>query len=90
MTELCACPCCGAPMQEADPVAVEVQKIRSWCAANGIQIVLTDCIRQADAARYLGRAHQTLRNWGDLIPARRVRGRVYYRLSDVAEFVVYG
>ncbi len=83
------CPHCGQPMP-TDPVAAESERIRRWAAENGIPVLLGDCIRQADAARYLGRAPKTLQNWAatdERLPARRLRGRVYHDIEAIARLV---
>ena len=77
------CTCCGP----ADPVALELERVRQWCADNAVPVVLGDCIRQSDAARYLGRTTKTLQNWGDdMLDLRRVVGRVYVEVTALAEF----
>lgn len=74
-----------------DAVQAEAERIREWCGKYGVPIVLGDCIRQTDAARYLGRAIQTLRNWGgDDLPIQHFRSRAYYQIEDLARFIVGG
>lgn len=84
------CPCCGQDMP-MDPLEAQADAIRRWCRSNDVAILLGDCIRRSDAAMYLGRAEKTLANWESVdspIPVRRLNGRAYYEISDLAAFVV--
>ena len=84
------CPTCGRPLP-VDPVEAEADAIRQWCGVNGAPILLGDCVRRQDAAAYLGRAEKTLANWESVdspIPVRRLNGRAYYEIRDLAAFVV--
>lgn len=87
------CPNCGFSRNycDTDRLKNEIKNITAWCEANGAPIVLGDCIRQSDAARYIGRATKTLKNWAGTdkeIPARHLRGRVYHSIQDIAQFVI--
>lgn len=79
------CTCC-----ESDPLADELLRIRAWCREVGVVPVMGSCLRQNDAARYLGRATKTLQNWGGCLPSRKLRGRVYVSIEDLAQFIVNG
>lgn len=86
----CCCPTCGQALP-VDPVEAEAEAIRQWCRNNGVAILLGDCVRRSDAALYLGRAEKTLANWESVaqpIPVRRLSGRTYYEIRDLAAFVV--
>lgn len=79
------CPCCGQMLPEADrgPVA----ELRAWCAENGHPVYALDRVSEATAAAILGREPGTLRNWraqGAPLAYVRIRGRVSYRLEDLA------
>ncbi|GAB3380309.1 hypothetical protein [Azotobacter armeniacus] len=83
------CPCCGQPLP-IDPVEAQADAIRTWCRDNGVPILLGDCVRRSDAATFLGRSEKTLSNWAAVdspIPVRRLNGRAYYEIRDLAVFV---
>ncbi len=82
------CPECGQALP-VDHVEAAAEAIRDWCRDSGVPILLGGCIRQSDAATYLGRSSKTLSNWnGDVIPVKKVRGRAYLSIQDIAWFVV--
>jgi len=81
------CESCGQVIH-ADAVEQEVERVKQWCREVGVVPVLGNCLRQNDCARYLGRATKTLQNWGDGFPSRRLRGRTYVSISDLAQFIV--
>tara|TARA_R110002124_G_scaffold101397_1_gene248925 strand:+ start:4238 stop:4510 length:273 start_codon:yes stop_codon:yes gene_type:complete len=83
------CPCCGRPLP-IDQAEAEADAIRQWCRNNGVPILLGDCIRREDAARYMGRSAKTLSNWQAVdqpIPVRRLNQRTYYEICDLAAFI---
>lgn len=97
MTTTLRCPCCAhcAPaadfdeIEKFDEIAEESARIVAWCRNNGAAILRGDLVRQIDAARLLDRAQKTLQNWaGGVIPVQRLRGRAYYRVLDLAVFIV--
>lgn len=76
----CACPDCGAAR---DPVG----QLREWCRARGHWVGPDDRVPESVAALLLGRSSKTLANWRcDLEgpPFLKIRGRIYYRLADLA------
>lgn len=86
----CNCPTCGQPLP-VDPADLQADTIRAWCRDNNVPILLGDCVRRSDAATFLGRAEKTLANWEAVdspIPVRRLNGRAYYEIRDLAAFVV--
>lgn len=86
------CPTCGQPMP-SDPAEAQADAIRQWCRDNNVPILLGDCVRRSDAALYLGRAEKTLANWESVaqpIPVRRLNGRTYYEIRELAAFAVKG
>lgn len=90
MTEQNLCPHCGQPMPLSRVEAVEARVIawRAWCRDNGRWISpVDDRVSEASAAELLGRTSFTLRNWrsaGRPLPFVRIRGRISYRLRDLA------
>ncbi len=86
----CVCPHCGQKLP-VDNLAVEIERIKSWCTTNGINLAFGDSLRQSHAAQYLDRSHKTLMNWCSIegvIPVKRLRGRVYYQIEDLAKFII--
>lgn len=83
------CPTCGQPLP-SDPAEAQAAAIRQWCRDNNVPILLGDCVRRSDAALYLGRAEKTLANWESVaqpLQVRRLNGRAYYEIRDLAAFV---
>lgn len=89
MIEQNLCPHCGQPMPTSRAEAIEAQVTtwRAWCRQNGRWVSPDDRVNEATAAELLGRTSFTLRNWrsaGQPLPFVRVRGRISYRLRDLA------
>ena len=83
------CPTCGQPIESpADPVA----DLRAWCVEQGLLILAGDRVHEDAAARILALSEGTLRNWrsyGRELPYQQAggkRGRVTYRLADLANY----
>jgi hypothetical protein len=89
MTEQNLCPHCGQPMptSRAEAIEARVATWRAWCGQNGRWVSPDDRVNEATAAELIGRTSFTLRNWrsaGQPLPFVRVRGRISYRLRDLA------
>ena len=90
VTAALICPACGQ-MMPSDPAESYADSIRAWCRDHEVPILLGDCLRRSDTATFLGRAEKTLANWESVdkpIPVRRLNGRVYYEIRDIAAFLV--
>lgn len=84
------CPCCGHHLPEPAPRPDPVELLRQQCFERGFPIFSIDRIREDAAAVLTGRAIGTLRNWridGEALPFIKTRGRVSYRLQDIADFL---
>lgn len=85
------CPTCGQIWPEDRRQTIE--DLKKSCVQNGWPVYPGGRVNEAVAAALLGRAVGTLRNWryGERpLPFTRPgagRGRVTYRLSDIADFL---
>jgi hypothetical protein len=86
------CPHCGH-LLDADDHQTTVEDLRRTCRENGWGFP-ADRVSEQTAARLLDRSPGTLRNWRSFgsrpLPYSRPgsgRGRITYRLADVAEFM---
>lgn len=73
-------------------LADEIARLKAWCASNNVYPARGDLLRVEQAARYLGRAPQTISNWftqGVVMPTR-IRGRSYIAIPDLAALVIEG
>jgi hypothetical protein len=86
------CPHCGRPLPEQRP-AVVVDEPRRFCRERNLVIFAGDRVDENGASTILGKANGTLRNWRAQalpLPFSRTgagRGRVFYRLQDLADFM---
>lgn len=96
MSERRFCSHCGQPMplSPADVVEARVAAWRVWCRENGRWVSpADDRVDENTAAELLGVSPFTMRNWRSARqPLRfvRVRGRVSYRLHDLALMIEEG
>jgi hypothetical protein len=89
------CPRCGGTGRRRDTSAGEldgmIEKLRAQCSEFGISITFGNRVKEANLAKILDRAVNTLRNrrYSDCpIPFKKVHGRVYYDLRDVAQYLL--
>lgn len=93
MTEHDLCPNCGQPMPLSRAEAVEARVVswRVWCRDNGRWVSpADDRVDENTAAELLGVSPFTMRNWRSArqpLPFIRVRGRISYRLRDLAMMI---
>ena len=93
MTEHDLCPNCGQPMplSRAAVVEVRVAAWRTWCRENGRWVSpADDRVDESTAAELLGVSPFTMRNWRSArqpLSFVRVRGRISYRLRDLAMMI---
>jgi hypothetical protein len=90
MSERERCPHCGQVMPRS---RITADDLRRWCLNNGYLVLPDGAVRESAAAAILGRAAGTLRNWRNgagTVPLYRHRGRVTYRLHDLAEHLESG
>lgn len=95
------CPFCGGTGRQkfdiaaeadsaADQLASTAAAIRAACVAMGAPVTADGCIDEATAARMLGKARKTLRNWrhqGRPIPYTVRNRRVQYRIDALANWL---
>jgi hypothetical protein len=87
------CPHCGHFFEEDSPGGVTVDELKAFCRDRGIIVHAGDRVDERTAAIILDREPGTLRNWrlqARPLPYLRSglgRGRAYYRLSDLCEFM---
>lgn len=84
------CPTCGQPIRKSDPIEDARDGLAAYCYEFGIIIDWDDSVREVDAARLLNREPRTLANWRFIdkpIPFKKSRGRVRYKLRDLAKFL---
>jgi hypothetical protein len=79
------CPHCVAPKTTAD-------RIREWCAINARYVSIDEAVDEETAAEILERARSTLANWRSAGRGPRSfrRGRIRYRIDDLAEWLDAG
>ena len=81
-------------MPDTDPVAALVAQFEALCRERGYWISIDGRVSEDVAAELLDRAAGTLRNWranaGTSVPFFRHRGRVTYRLHDLAKHLEAG
>src|SRR6185312_13209573 len=92
MTEQNLCPHCGQPMPLSRAKAIEAQMAawRTWCKQNGRWVSPDDRVNETTAAELLGVSPFTMRNWRSArqpLSFVRVRGRISYRLRDLAMMI---
>jgi hypothetical protein len=86
------CPHCGRPLPEQHP-AVLVDELRRFCRDQNLVIFAGDRVDENAASDILGKVNGTLRNWRTQalpLPFSRTgagRGRIFYRLQDLADFM---
>jgi hypothetical protein len=84
------CPHCGKIIDDPGPAAVTTEDLRNWCLQNQKLILPLGRVRECIAAEILNRGCGTLKNWRAQkvpLPFQRTRGRVTYRLEDIARFL---
>jgi hypothetical protein len=85
------CHTCGAQLPPQVSTEDTVQALKQYCRENNIHILPGDRVKEDAAAILLDRSPATLRNWRSQaapLPIFRTgagRGRITYRLSDIAE-----
>jgi hypothetical protein len=92
MTAYCCENCPHRQTVESDDLAMEIDKIETWCQSSGVSPALGNCLKLQDAATYLGRSEKTLQNWlyiaDSPLEVRRLRRRSYVTINSVAAFVI--
>lgn len=76
---------------EQDTIIADASAMRAWCRARGHTLRgFDERVHEPVAADLLGYSSETLRGWrqsGDGPKHVRVRGRISYRLADLAEWL---
>ena len=86
------CPHCGALLDDDEPPCI-VDQLKQACAEKDWPVFPGDRVSELVAAQLLGRALGTLRNWRSgsrplaFVRNGSGRGRVSYKLSDLAKFL---
>jgi len=84
-----ACPHCHGTGRLPDPLENEIETLRRVCIDLAIAVTPPDFVRQADAARLLGRSRGTIANWASgaqPLEVRKIGVRNFYSLADIARF----
>jgi hypothetical protein len=75
----------------ADPLAMMVAELRSECWQGAILVLDDRWVKEADAARLIGRAATTVRNWRQgsaPLTWKRIQGATYYELAELARYKI--
>ncbi len=83
------CPHCQRTFATEEPPETTAAQLATWCSDRGYNVSADDCVGEDGAAAILQRSPATLTNWRamNVGPAFHRRGRVRYRLVDLAAFL---
>jgi len=92
------CDACGQltpEVRKAEAIEARLITMRSWCQQNGKWVSPDDRVDEATAAELLGVSPFTMRNWRSARQPLaffrvRGRGRISYRLRDLAMMIEEG
>ena len=92
MTEHDLCPNCGQlmPTSRAEAIEARMAAWLTWCRDNGKWVSPDGRVDESTAAELLGVSPFTMRNWRSArqpLPFVRMRGRISYRLRDLAMMI---
>lgn len=87
------CKHCGQPypINSASEAEKLLEQLSNFCKESGIIVDWSGSISEENAAELLNRDVRTIQNWRyghQPIRFQKLRGRVRYKLTDLAEFII--